>query len=73
VHGLHTFNFKLGPRNWFGIGGLLAVWNADPIYPHVALAKLAKKYGHIMFIKLGVNPTGEFHLQLEFRILFNRT
>jgi hypothetical protein len=33
---------------------------ANPKYPHLAMENLAKEYGEIMSLQLGVHPTGKF-------------
>ncbi|WJZ89624.1 hypothetical protein VitviT2T_008830 [Vitis vinifera] len=40
-----------GPKGWPLLGALPLVGNM----PHVALAKMAKRYGPVMFLKMGTN------------------
>ncbi|WJZ89617.1 hypothetical protein VitviT2T_008824 [Vitis vinifera] len=40
-----------GPKGWPLVGALPLLGNM----PHVALAKMAKRYGPVMFLKMGTN------------------
>jgi len=48
-----SLNFGLGPTIWPIIGNVFEIMAADRVYPHLGLAKMAKKYGNIMSIGFG--------------------
>jgi len=56
-----TYWFYLGPTPLPLIGNMIDIAKAGPT-PYEALHKLAKKYGDVMSVKLGVHDIGNYQL-----------
>ena len=49
-----------GPIQLPIIGNILQVYLADSTYPHRAFVKLAKKYGNVLWVRIGSVDAGKF-------------
>ncbi len=56
---LTIFVHYLGPIKWPLIGNVIEIALADPVYPHLAFCKLAKKYGPVFSARLGSHDACE--------------
>ena len=51
-------NDNVGPLQFPVIGNILQVYLADSTYPHRAFVKLARKYGNILWLRIGSTEAG---------------
>lgn len=58
---LNSYNYKceLGPLRLPVLGSVIQILRANPHYPHLALSKLAEKYGDVMSLGFGMHSAGK--------------
>lgn len=58
-----TYQCVLGPMRLPVLGSVIQLHRANPQSPHMALTKLAEKYGDIMSFGLGMHTAGKTYQQ----------